>query len=293
MIVVWMFLVSWAKYAGDFEELAADAGIEGRGKTGVVTTYTASSIYYNPSTTSREDGISFSFLHSSDFGGIVKNNFVSFVKSSKGAGIGFALYRVGVDSISIVDTTSYDPTKPVSDTNYPKILKEVSTADWIFYSNFSKKIQTFSIGINLKFIYRDLYFEHAFGGGTDVGFCMELKDLVVSLVVKNISSSVLFWSNDSIELMAPKIFMGMGLKKKRAEIAFLGVIQEVYELDTKEFFYRIGGEVIFRNAFVVRAGLWEGGLAVGGGLRYGKFFFDYAFIPWQDGSHIVSTEIKF
>jgi len=288
---VLFFLFDWAVYAGDFEELFVSASVEARGKTGIFPSQDASSIYYNPSL-SFFKGFSLSFLHAENFGGLVKNNFVAFSKGSGETGFGFGVYRVGVDSILLTDS-SYDPSLSPSDSNYPRVIKTISTNEWVFYSNISRNFKKISAGINLKLIYRDLYFETAVGAGVDAGVYIPLDNFFMGLRVKNLSSSPIFWSNDSLEIMAPRIGAGVGTIKKISDFQIILVAEARYEIDTREIFYRAGGEVLFLNAFTIRSGFNESGWTLGAGVKYKRFFFDYAFIPWLDGSHLVSTGIRF
>src|SRR5512139_1484991 len=89
------------RYAGDFEEMGTSARAIGMGGAVVAAATDPSAIYYNPSRASGFQRTSALFLHSEDFSGLVKHNYLCVSFHSPLQSVGFAVLQNGVSGIPL------------------------------------------------------------------------------------------------------------------------------------------------------------------------------------------------
>ena len=176
------------RYADDFEELGTSARAIGMGGAVVAAASDPSAIYYNPSLTSGFSRTSVLFLHSEDFSGLVKHNYLGISFHSPLQSVGFAVLQNGVPNIPL--TTVPDTTQPSGPNNRPYVLRYVSATDVVGYVNYARTLSPYaSIGGNAKIIYEDLGVGSAFGMGVDLGATVTpMTDLDIGLRVRNAST---------------------------------------------------------------------------------------------------------
>lgn len=291
-ILIFYLFIGANRYAADFEELGASVRVRGMGNVGVTGAADASYLYYNPSSTSFAEN-SLTLLHSEHFGLVSANFLAGSIKTDFG-GVGLGIYRVGVGSIFLTELP--DTTQPPSDTNLPYVRDTVSVNDWIGYLNLSRRFGNLGIGGNLKVIYRDLAEATGFGVGIDGGIrYLPYQWVTFGICVKNLSSSPLFWSTDSVEFMIPRAHGGITLSFRFGDQILNIGGEAIFEFDLMQSVGRVGFEYNYNNALFLRGGLKESGLSFGAGFFYKKIFLDYAFYPHPDidKSHLVSGGIRF
>lgn len=267
------------KYAGDFEEFGASARTLGLGGSSVASVNDPSTVYYNPGASILLKNPQLLLLHSENFkSGIVKNNFLAYVKPQTRQAIGFAILSNRIPDIKI--TALPHPNLPPGDTNQPYVNKIVQASDWIFYFNYARMINpNIYLGGNFKFIYRSLGIGSGFGMGLDCGAIVTLtQDFKIGLKISNLTTSPLFWSNKSREVIEPKIVFGLSksFPIKMSQVLLTSDLEtnfDDFNLNTN-----LGFEYLYKNALGLRFGLYHYNPTFGVGFSYKRIFIDYAYV---------------
>ncbi len=265
------------RYAGDFEELGTSARAIGMGGAVVAAASDPSAIYYNPSRTSGFSRTSVLFLHSEDFSGLVKHNYLGVSFHSPLQSLGFAVLQTGVPDIPL--TTVPDTTQPSGPNNRPYVTRYVSSTDAVGYVNYARTLSPYvAIGGNVKLIYRNPGVGSAFGMGVDLGATVTpMADLEVGLRVRNASTSPLFWDTGTRELMTPSGALGLAKSFRVAEDRLTLALEAEANMEGLEFTPNYGVEYGFRNTLFGRLGIYRSNFALGLGLRIKRFHVDYGY----------------
>ena len=293
------------KYAADIEDLDASARTVGMGGCGITAVDDPSVIYYNPSGSALLENSEIMGMHSENFGGVVKNDFLGAVFPTQGQSFGVALYHNGVPDI-LVNPILPHPDEEPSDSNQPYGGRMVNAHQWILYLNYAKSFSSLSLGGNLKFIYHHLGVGSAYGMGIDFGLLIQpSKGLRVGLRVRNLSTSPLFYSTNTREFMIPRLSLGIakGFSIKEHSILFTLEGEANFE-GIGEFSYariggvsleeRIGIEYTFKRVISLRMGLCHRVLSLGIGGTYQRYFLDYGYQDSEiKSSHRISGGIRF
>ncbi len=265
------------RYAGDFEELGTSARAIGMGGAVVAAASDPSAIYYNPSRPSGFSRTSVLFLHSEDFSGLVKHNYLGVSFHSPLQSLGFAVLQNGVPNIPL--TTVPDTTQPSGPNNRPYVLRYVSATDVLGYVNYARTLSPYlAVGGNAKLIYRDLGVGSAFGMGLDLGATVTpMTDLDVGLRIRNVSTSPLFWDTGTRELVMPRGALGLARTFRLARDRLTIALETEANLEGLDFTPNYGIEYGFRDVLFGRLGVYRGNLAFGLGLRIKRFHVDYGY----------------
>jgi len=265
------------RYAGDFEELGTSARAIGMGGAVVAAASDPSAIYYNPSRPSGFSRTSVLFLHSEDFSGLVKHNYLGISFHSPLQSVGFAVLQNGVPNNPL--TTVPDTTQPSGPNNRPYVLRYVSVTQVVGYVNYARTLSPYvALGGNVKLIYHDLGIGSAFGMGLDLGATLTpMTDLDIGLRVRNASTSPLFWDTGKQELVMPRGALGLAKTFRISSDRLTLALEAEANMEGLDFTPNYGVEYGFRNVLFGRLGVYRSNFAMGVGLRIKRFHVDYGY----------------
>ncbi|MGC9110429.1 MAG: hypothetical protein ACP5JB_00980 [candidate division WOR-3 bacterium] len=278
-ITICLILVSSAlatRYAGDFEDLGTSARAIGMGGAVVAVARDPSAIYYNPALSINNPPRSILLMHSEDFSGIVKHNYLGLVISDNNQAFGAALLHNGIPDIKL--TTLPNPDSPPGENNRPYVYKTVNATQLVGYFNYARNLTPLmSVGGNAKIIYQDLGgTASCFGAGIDLGMNLSpLRDLNIGLLIRNLSTSPLFWNTGTRELIYPHAALGIGKKFCFTRNQLLLAVEVT--TTEKGLLTNFGAEYSFRDILYARLGFYRNNLSFGLGLRYKRFHIDYGY----------------
>jgi hypothetical protein len=282
------------KYAGEFQELGVGGRACGMGATGVASATDPSMVYFNPALI-RYSLRSMLAMHAENFGGVIKNEFVSAVLPKDNMAVGFALQYVSVGDIIL--TRLADTAAPPGNDNPPIPYDTVGTQDLIVYVSGAKGNDVFAYGANIKVFYRDLSIATGYGGGVDAGLVFMLPNLRVGAAVRDLILSPLVWSNGTKETILTRLSFGVApvfsIDRIDADVMFTCDITK--RIDIRGFDVNLGFEFGYKDLLFGRIGQHRGNYTLGMGLQYRRFSIDYAFLTHSDldNTHKISAGLIF
>lgn len=293
MSILLSFLISFgAKYAGEFLLLPVGGRAQGLGSAYITLAGAAEAPFWNPACIVRGEGKELFLFHSPGFGGIVNYSTISFAISGETEGIGIALRQIRY------------PDMIFTDDEY--VLNTLDVDDWVFYFTYGRTglYPGLSFGATVKVIYRNFREGGtAYGIGIDGGLLYELSPFSFGLSIQNLTTTVLFWSTNTREIIPPLLRTGVSYKIPIERFDGTLVIAvgldtnlegKITKLDVLKSDPYIGLEYVYRERFAVRVGLDRGDPSFGVGLKIGSFRIDYGQSQHELGVNTrISGSVRF
>jgi hypothetical protein len=278
-ICVILFTSLWAtKYAGDFEELGTSARAIGMGGAVTASANDPSTIYYNPALSSRLTRNSVLLMHSEDFSGLVKHNFVGISFPDGCQAFGCAILHNGIPGIKL--TKVPDSTQEPGENNRPYVDKIVSANQLVGYFNYARNLSPrLALGGNAKIIYQELGGTGScLGMGVDLGLILTpILDINLGCRIRNISTSPLFWNTGRKEYIIPRAALGISklftFGRNRLQLA----VEVEGNFEEKTLLPNFGIEYAFREALFGRIGIFRNNFSFGLGFKFKRFHIDYGY----------------
>ncbi|NOT34709.1 MAG: hypothetical protein HOP12_11140 [Candidatus Eisenbacteria bacterium] len=313
------------KYAGEFLKAPIGARAIGMGGAFVAVADDATAPYWNPAGMVYLPYREILPQHAERFGSLVNHDYLGAVipigaKNARRLALGAGFVRLAVDDIPV--TPRPGDLRPAVDfvdggldgdisTNDPGNLDGVwqpgerlldltlyraSSSDMAFLASIAfQRNSHWAYGANVKFLRQSvpdtLPGEHvtSFGAGLDAGMLYMPTDAVtIGVVVHDLTTTYLSWSNGTRELIVPTLDTGAALNFYPAEHHALTMALDLAwgfedrelgsqaSLGAVTLDFRTGVEYWFRNTLALRTGANGKDLAFGAGLRYRHFGVDYA-----------------
>lgn len=290
----------------EFESFIESPATAGFGNSGLALGLDPAAWAYNPAT-GADAGSGVLLKHTSAFDDnarVINDLLAASYRTGFGA-VGLTVGRNGAGDIYF--TSLPDTTRPPGSDNRPVVDSTVTASDWIGQASVAAKIKNLSLGTNVKIFYRDLVAAQAFGVGADLGVRYSFNwGLALGARIKNAFTSPLFWSTDSVDLLAPRAALGalqefkLGKQKLRlaleSEVSIKGVDSLETHIGPVFLRPRAGLEFCIMDIVSLRAGRSDFGWSVGAGGKLKGFFIDYAFRGHDrglGGTHLVSAGYVF
>ncbi|MGQ9708791.1 MAG: hypothetical protein ACUVUR_07985 [bacterium] len=266
------------RYAGDFEELGTSARAIGMGSAVVAATDDPAAIYYNPSRLTGLKRPAALLMHSEDFSGLIKHNFLGIAFPDRVQAFGFALLHNGIPGIKL--TALPNPDSPPGENNRPYVDKIVNANQMAGYFNYARALSpTIALGGNVKIIYQNLGgTASCFGMGVDFGLYLSpLNDIDIGWRIRNLSTSPLFWNTGTKELVTPRTALGLCKIFRLGQDRLRFSIEVEVASEEKSLFTNLGCEYSFREALYARLGAYRNNFSFGLGFKFRRFYFDYGY----------------
>ncbi|MBN1695241.1 hypothetical protein JW879_07575 [candidate division WOR-3 bacterium] len=286
-----MFLFLLALFEGEFILVGVDAGSWGRGSTGIAYPTTG---FKNPASSLVLEPCVY-FTGSRMFGNLanVLSGGLNLRQSDYGFGVHFVFHSVGdiYDTRGTWDDIDGDGYPDPGEELYDDFNGVFSSREGAIFSTYSKWVGNISLGLGLKFIYREIYETSAVGAGADLGIIYQLEEISIGVAIKDITTSPVFWE-DSADHIAPSYQIGFGFNKRLGKVPVLmevNLIQDEYGFNN-----HLGVEIGMNEWLKARAGFFNKQVTTGFGIEKRPFLVDYALNIHPDllMSHRVSLLYK-
>ena len=284
------------KYAADFLNLGFGARYLAMGGAGVAFAGGPSSLFFNPAGILRADK-GLLFMHSSFFKGLHNVEHAAF----SGFKVGYLKGGIAVSFLhsgNIEITELRDTTDSLSQDNPPRVIKKASFDVVVLRFGLSKSFGKTGTGLVLKMVYGNTYEASMFGFGFDLGFQKVLKkNLRAGVVIKDVTTTTLFWSTGNVETAYPHVVFGFagGLKRVILAMDFDLRFEDygrsaLYSFSFISLEPQMGVEWSPREIMHLRAGFNHNNFTFGIGLDLKKLFVNYAFQSHGElgGTHLIS-----
>jgi len=295
IIAVSLFLASGQagaeKYAGEPFSLGVGARALGMGGATIAGPFDATSAYWNPAGLSYIRGRQIQFMHAETFGSLLNHDYIGYAANNgRQYGLnayGAYLYYLGGGGIKI---TAFDSTA-----NWPYVVREDNHFDIMLGGSLAGRFRDrFAYGVTAKIIYRDIAVETAFGLGLDAGVIYTITpELTAALVVTDVTSTFLAYSNDNTETIFPAVKPGLSYRWMYRDISVLASGQSIIRFEgrqqTAELWqgdisadFQAGLEVGYKGLVFGRAGYDQDRFAAGLGAVINRYLIDLAYLHHSD-----------
>lgn len=296
-----------AKYAGEFLNLGVGGRALGMGGAYIALARDVSATYWNPAGLVNVDYPQIMLMHSQQFAGVVKYDFGSFaVPFGAHRSLGLSLIRLGVDDIP--ETRLKNPNEKLSETNRPEIVRTFSDAEYALFLTYAvRRSHNFSLGGNVKIIYKGLGNNSAWGLGFDIAaLYIPFGNLNVGLNLQDVTSTVLAWDTGRRELIVPALKAGLAYPIALPGLG--GFMSPALDLEMRfegrDYAAQFGAGPVSvdthfgweyqRELLALRLGADVGQFTVGAGIGLPKLQIDYAFLSHGDlgDTHRISARLS-
>jgi hypothetical protein len=271
-----------------FLKLGAGARASGMGGAFAGVANDATAIYWNPAGLGNLTSGALSVMHASWLDDI-NYEWAAYAQPLGG----FGVLGVGVQYLSYGTLTKLDSTGLEGDSFNP--------ADMAATLSYAKKIGSFGLGINLKYISSKIV-DTAMAYGADIGIQQKLGDkLTLGLVAQNMGSKMKFINEEDPLPMNIKFGGAYSIKSNWIaaldinspnddDIAYAAGTEYVWALDNN---MGIAGRIGYTTAAQDTGGV--NGISAGFGFNYKIYSVDYAYVPYGDlgNTQRTSLSIKF
>lgn len=274
-----------SRYGGDPLLLGAGARPLGMGSAFVAISDDATAVYWNPAGLARLSRREVQVQHAEQFGGTVNHDVFTLAGPSSAGGFGIGLLRLGVDGIKL--TALEDPSAPLGPDNRPLVSQVVGTTDVTLTLAYGRKARsTLSLGLGLKFIWRDLSAGSGSGYGIDLGALYTPRpDLSAGLTLRNLTRTRISFDSGAADRIPPSLLLGVAYTRMipvlRGRITWstsVHIGEEKSGLEDIEGLHT-GAEYRFQDKLAFRIGAEGDHFTAGAGIHlYGRFGFDLAFL---------------
>lgn len=282
-MVVIVLLVSvsvWAGDAGVESPFTVGVGARALGLGGGFTSVAndASAIYWNPAGLSRLNYQEVTAMHMSLFEGTIYN-YVSWVYPTVSlGGFGLGVMRLGTNDIvrreGFVETGQFDYSHSQVMLSYGREFHP-----------------DFAAGVSLKLVYQTLDVYSDWGVGFDLGLIARPHDQVsLGMVLRDVVPAGLTL-DETEETFPLSVAGGISIREVRLAESIEALLSfELEKIEDRSVRVHSGAEVVFDEAYALRVGYDRENLALGAGVRQGRFQFDYAYkiMDYIDDSHRFS-----
>jgi hypothetical protein len=246
--------------------------------------------FFNPASAAKMNGTEFSFSHISYLQDVSIEQFSLLTRSSN---FRYGL-SVNIGSVADIERRGNSPT----DNPLGTFDEHNVTASFFIAVPVTDKL---SIGNSAKIAYEKLDLENATSLAMDIGaFYTFTSEITFGGSIRNFGTKPKFIS-ESFDL--PREYrLGASFrtsKGTRYEGILISADLFKPEWGNKSVKFNIGGEYNYQNLLFFRAGYHLGydsrSIAVGGGLAYQNYFFDYAYVPLKNNlgnSHRFTLRIR-
>jgi len=290
--------ITFTKYAGAFLEKGVGARPCGMGGAFTGLSEDVTAIYWNPAGLIKIKRMEFHGMHAERFSGIVNWDFLGVaarIDQKTSLGIGF--FRLGIDGIPL--TRLVDPSRELGEIiidnqgreiiNTPYAYKYVNDSESALYFSFArKKSKKISYGGSVKFIYKAVGVNNAWGLGFDLGIMYNpLDSLKLGLLLSDGTSTLLAWDTGRKELIPPHLRIGSAYYFNYSFLQFIPVLDLRVNFENREssqikinlmgIDLHTGMEIQFKKMIAFRFGLDNGLFTAGSGISFSAFRIDYGF----------------
>jgi len=179
------------KYANDFLEIGVSARNLAMGKSGIMSSAGPWSLYWNPSLIPRYNGdFMVGYMHAIYMGGIAQYDYLGISKKfDTVGGLSVGFLRIGIDDIP--NTLEFmDETGGL---HWDKI-SYFSASDNALLIGYATVWRNLTVGFTGKFIYRKVgKWAQAYGFGIDISSTFSHNDILIGLVIRDITTTNTLW----------------------------------------------------------------------------------------------------
>lgn len=308
-----------AKYAGEFLSTGVGARALGMGGAYVAVDGDVTSGYWNPAGLADITYPELAAMHSRRFGGIINYDYAGLAMPFRTReSFAINVIRLAVDDIPI--TALPRPGLPLGSiytdsegnviANRPYVVKMVNDAEYALFLSYARRHdERLAFGANVKFIYKGVGDNSAWGLGFDIGAIWNPVDhLRAAANLQDLTTTLLAWNNGTRELIAPTLKLGLAyplfIDKLRSRVLFAGDTD--IKLEGRQFAsqahaaglsmdFHLGAEFLISNVIALRLGRDAvGKFSAGAGLRLPRLDFDYAFMGHDqlETTHRISLRVR-